>query len=194
MCDMHDPAAIELFNAHQHLAMKLARRRERRFRLAEGELVGPALEGLWQSARNYDPARGVAFSTYAMRRVHGAVVDYLRTVRDDRYRTVALYRPISLSFRLPSRHRETLADSLIDRRRADPQLAELLAAARQGLSERQQRVVELYYGRGLCDHEIGEVLGLKWCTVHFARQRALAHLRRALADRGIDCADAATAA
>jgi len=34
--------------------------------------------GLIEAARNYDPQRGVAFTTYAYPRIHGAIIDELR--------------------------------------------------------------------------------------------------------------------
>jgi RNA polymerase sigma factor for flagellar operon FliA len=42
------------------------------------ELVQVAMVGLVEAARRFDPSRGVAFSTYAGRRVEGAVLDALR--------------------------------------------------------------------------------------------------------------------
>ncbi|HEX7096230.1 MAG TPA: sigma-70 family RNA polymerase sigma factor [Acidimicrobiales bacterium] len=43
------------------------------------DLVQVAMVGLIEAARRYDPSRGVAFSTYAGRRIEGAIVDMLRS-------------------------------------------------------------------------------------------------------------------
>ncbi|MGE3526585.1 MAG: sigma-70 family RNA polymerase sigma factor, partial [Gemmatimonadales bacterium] len=42
------------------------------------DLLGPGMVGLLQALDSFDPARGVAFSTFALRRVHGEVIDELR--------------------------------------------------------------------------------------------------------------------
>ena len=41
-------------------------------------LESDALFGLLRAARSFDPARGVAFTTYAAKRIHGAMLDGLR--------------------------------------------------------------------------------------------------------------------
>ncbi|MFN3596114.1 MAG: sigma-70 family RNA polymerase sigma factor [Rubricoccaceae bacterium] len=44
------------------------------------DLEGTAIEGLLQALDSYDAARGALFVTHAYRRVHGALVDYLRSI------------------------------------------------------------------------------------------------------------------
>lgn len=47
---------------------------------AREDLESTAIEGLLQALDSYDPDRGVLFSTHAYRRIHGAVVDALRSL------------------------------------------------------------------------------------------------------------------
>lgn len=44
------------------------------------DLEATGIEGLLQALDSYDAARGVLFVTHAYRRVHGALVDYLRSI------------------------------------------------------------------------------------------------------------------
>jgi len=44
------------------------------------DLVQVAMVGLIEAARRYDPSRGIAFSTYAGRRIEGAIIDALRSM------------------------------------------------------------------------------------------------------------------
>ena len=44
-----------------------------------GELVGAGALGLMAALKCYDPARGYAFTTYAVRRIRGAMLDELRS-------------------------------------------------------------------------------------------------------------------
>jgi RNA polymerase sigma factor for flagellar operon FliA len=43
------------------------------------DLMSSGTLGLVRALESFDPARGVAFSTYAMRRIHGAILDELRS-------------------------------------------------------------------------------------------------------------------
>lgn len=58
------------------------------------DLIGAGMLGLHQAARSFDPGRGVPFSAFARRRIHGAVLDALRGVdvasRTDRHRIRAV--------------------------------------------------------------------------------------------------------
>jgi RNA polymerase sigma factor for flagellar operon FliA len=42
------------------------------------DLVGEGYVGLVQASRNFDPERGIKFSTFASTRIHGAMLDALR--------------------------------------------------------------------------------------------------------------------
>ncbi|HTK30757.1 MAG TPA: FliA/WhiG family RNA polymerase sigma factor [Candidatus Saccharimonadaceae bacterium] len=68
-----------------HSARALARRISRQFEL--DDLVSAGTLGLVQALEGFDPARGLAFSTYAMPRIRGAMLDEMRK-RDWMPRTV----------------------------------------------------------------------------------------------------------
>jgi RNA polymerase sigma factor for flagellar operon FliA len=62
--------------AHRAAAVIYPRVRDH---VALEELVALGCAGLAEAAARYDPARGVAFATFAWYRVHGAIIDGLRT-------------------------------------------------------------------------------------------------------------------
>jgi RNA polymerase sigma factor for flagellar operon FliA len=60
-----------------HSAHQLARRISRDVEI--DDLIGAGTLGLVQALEGFDPGRGLAFSTYAMPRIRGAMLDELRT-------------------------------------------------------------------------------------------------------------------
>jgi RNA polymerase sigma factor for flagellar operon FliA len=82
-------ARRELLNAYlglvHHCAHEMVTRLSRDIEL--DDLVGAGTVGLVQALEGFDPERGLAFSTYAMPRVRGAMLDELRG-RDWRPRSV----------------------------------------------------------------------------------------------------------
>ncbi|HEY0995406.1 MAG TPA: sigma-70 family RNA polymerase sigma factor [Gemmatimonadaceae bacterium] len=75
-----DAARDALVEQHLGLVHHLARRVARRLGAAVGvaELVSAGSVGLLQAVDEFDPSRGLAFSTYAVPRIHGAMLDELR--------------------------------------------------------------------------------------------------------------------
>jgi RNA polymerase sigma factor for flagellar operon FliA len=69
----------------RHVAARLAAKAPRHVELAE--LVSHGFLGLLDALERYDPARGVAFSTYATHRIRGAILEGMRQ-RDWAPRTV----------------------------------------------------------------------------------------------------------
>jgi DNA-directed RNA polymerase specialized sigma24 family protein len=59
-----------------------------------------------------------------------------------------------------------------------------LAAAIEGLDERERDLLALRYGADLTARQIGDLLGLRTNAVEVALHRALARLRKELADAG----------
>lgn len=74
--DARDTLLRENLSLVHHVARKLARR------LADDadmdELVSAGTLGLMNAAESFDPGRGLAFSTYAVPRIRGAILDELR--------------------------------------------------------------------------------------------------------------------
>jgi RNA polymerase sigma factor FliA len=75
-----DPEARELLlNQYLGLAHHIAREMHRRIPTLElGDLVSVGTMGLLRALDSYDTSRGLAFSTYAVRRIRGAILDDLR--------------------------------------------------------------------------------------------------------------------
>jgi RNA polymerase sigma factor for flagellar operon FliA len=73
-------ARDELTTRHLRLVYLAARRMASRGDGAvdEDELISAGTLGLLQAAERFDPSRGLAFSTFAMQRIHGAMLDELR--------------------------------------------------------------------------------------------------------------------
>jgi RNA polymerase sigma factor for flagellar operon FliA len=74
------PSADELVRRNLPLVEHIVSRVSARFPrgVDRDELVQVAMVGLVEAAGRFDPARGIAFSTYAGRRVEGAILDGLR--------------------------------------------------------------------------------------------------------------------
>jgi RNA polymerase sigma factor FliA len=76
-----DPEArTQLLDRHARLVHHLARQTSRRAGpdVELDDLVGAGMLGLVRALEAFDPARGLAFSTYAVPRIRGAILDELR--------------------------------------------------------------------------------------------------------------------
>jgi RNA polymerase sigma factor for flagellar operon FliA len=75
-----DPEARELLlNQYLGLVHHIARGMHRRIPTLElGDMVSTGTIGLLRALDSYDTSRGLAFSTYAVRRIRGAILDDLR--------------------------------------------------------------------------------------------------------------------
>lgn len=72
--------AAALAAANTGLVYSIAREQQRVLQERDfGELVGDGMVGLVQAAQRFDPDNGASFSTFACRRVRGAMVDGYRT-------------------------------------------------------------------------------------------------------------------
>ena len=90
MGSTEDDARIDaLVKENLGLVYDIANRMRRTSRSGpeHGDLVSAGVSGLIQAARAYDPERGLAFSTLAVTRIRGAILDEIR-VWDDRPRSV----------------------------------------------------------------------------------------------------------
>lgn len=185
--------AAELFAANRDLALRTAAaigQRLPRGALHRGELDCAALWGLWLAARRYEPDRGFAFATYALRRIRGECLHWLRQVdylgrkaRRTAKREGRAVRLLSLS---------ALADRTDPRATAAGKRREqrdALAALRRALTWRQRVALRLYYDEGWRMVAIGAALGITEsgaCRLCFD---AVASLRRAASAHGLEWAD-----
>ena len=70
-----------LFECNQEWAEATVRVAARRYRICAADLptcVNGGLIALWDCAQRYDPGRGTPFRTFSIKRVRGAVHDYIR--------------------------------------------------------------------------------------------------------------------
>src|SRR3954469_542205 len=88
-----DPEArAQLLTRHLGLVHHVAREVSRRIPSVElGELVSAGALGLMKALDSFDLSRGLAFSTYAVLRIRGAILDDLRS-RDSTPRSVRVKR------------------------------------------------------------------------------------------------------
>ncbi len=152
--------------------------------LSTEDLVSEGTIGLMKAADKFDPSRGKAFVTFAapyIRRSIETAISRLETNKDTRSTDESLPRG--------SRNNYTLLNVLEDKNaeKADAvveedTLSEDLLRFRNLLNEREQRVINLYYGIGYERQtmaEIGEALELKRERVRQIRNTALRKLQKA---------------
>lgn len=95
-----------------HVARQLARRLHDKVDL--DELVSAGAVGLMQAAASYEPARGLTFSTYAVPRIRGSMLDELR--RHD---------PMSRGSRRKARSMSAAREALVHRLGREPKSSEV---------------------------------------------------------------------
>jgi RNA polymerase sigma factor (sigma-70 family) len=155
-----------LVEDHMGFARSLARRMTAMLAMPvdRDALESDAMLGLLMAARCFDPDRGVAFSTYAAKRIRGAMLDGL-CHRSGYGRDRGSGKPRSLPGRmagadvremplaeLTDLHREQVGTEL---ERQD-ELGHLLG----GLSAGQRRMVHQFYFEHLTQEQIGRLLGI----------------------------------
>jgi RNA polymerase sigma factor (sigma-70 family) len=131
------------------------------------EYEAPALAGLWDAARMFDPVKGGEFILYARRRIVGALIDHAHWLAG-RPRTGS-DGPVDYSAEMPDDAREDMALR---------QLAavESLEAAIGSLSVAHRPLARLLLLDGLEPHEAAQRLGMSRSVVHRAQLRIMAHL------------------
>lgn len=151
--------------------------------LSTDDLVSEGAIGLMKAAEKYDASKGKPFVTFAapyIRRAIEKAISRLTTDIDTRSTDESL--PVG------SRNNYTLLNVLEDKNavRADAAVEEItltddLLKCMNVLNEREQRVVNLYYGNGYERQtmaEIAETMGLKRERVRQVRDQALRKLRK----------------
>lgn len=151
--------------------------------LSTDDLISEGAIGLMKAAEKYDASKGKPFVTFAapyIRRAIEKAISRLTTDIDTRSTDESL--PVG------SRNNYTLLNVLEDKNavRADAAVEEItltddLLKCMNVLNEREQRVVNLYYGNGYERQtmaEIAETMGLKRERVRQVRDQALRKLRK----------------
>ena len=151
--------------------------------LSTDDLVSEGAIGLMKAVEKYDASKGKPFVTFAapyIRRAIEKAISRLTTDIDTRSTDESL--PVG------SRNNYTLLNVLEDKNavRADAAVEEItltddLLKCMNVLNEREQRVVNLYYGNGYERQtmaEIAETMGLKRERVRQVRDQALQKLRK----------------
>lgn len=152
--------------------------------LSTDDLISEGSIGLLKAAERYDASRGKVFVTFAapyIRRSIETAISRLETASD--------VRSTDESLPVGSRNNYTLLNVLEDKNIAktdelveENTLTDDLLRYMSILNDREQRVLNLYYGNGYERQtmaEIGEVTGLKRERVRQIRDTALRKLRKA---------------
>lgn len=140
------------------------------------EIFADALFGAWRAVEGFDPTRGVQLTTYAQRRIDGAILDGLRD-RDHLPRTLrkiadddnkVLAHPISLEWLAEANEQATVdipdpnsdVEGELLRAEEQEEAADRLRAYVNALPVRLRSVVVMHYFRGMRLHEIAEWYGV----------------------------------
>ena len=153
------------------------------------DLLQAGMMGLVEAAQRYDPAQEVAFSTFAMLRIRGAMLDAIR--QSDRTRErCGRRRAVVMSLeRERTESGRTLGDVLEDpvtgRLEEQGCARAMVAEALARLPRRWQVVLDLYYRQGWTFREIGEELGVGESWASQLHRKAIEALRKAMGVEGL---------
>ena len=173
----------KLVTANMGYVVTLARQYKSEL-LSTDDLVSEGAIGMMKAAEKYDASRGKPFVTFAAPYIRRAIESALGKIQED-----ADVRSTDESLPIGSKNNFTLlnvledkdaakADALVEESTLSDDLLQFLAI----LNEREQRVINLYFGNGYERQtmaEIAEAVGLKRERVRQVRDQALRKLRRA---------------
>jgi RNA polymerase sigma factor (sigma-70 family) len=156
-----------------HVSSQMCRRIKRRPRVEITELISPGTLGLIRAVETFDPDRGTAFSTHAVPRIRGAILDDLRRkgvlslshLRNDR-----------IFARQSGRYTEPTALTAIEK----AETAALIASALSCLPVKQRQVLYACFWEGKRGREIAREMGCAESNVSALRRRGLERLREFL--------------
>ena len=168
------------------MALSLKKTLPKCVELADLESAG--VFGLVRAIENFDPGRGVKFTTYAGPRVRGAMLDWLREVdwvpRQVRSRgeePVGMESIDRVRLETDGGRAVTGVQLVADESAPDPAgetaHRDMLKALTRGMSRREALVVELYYFADLNMKEIGGVLGCSASRVSQTHSALLPRIR-----------------
>lgn len=156
-------------------------------------LVSDGYIGLMQAAEKFDTSQGVKFTTYAQRRIRGAMLDAARVrdwvprlqreqekqgiVPERNIRFHSLDAPCGLKEDgTPRRLGEFLPDGSTEKDQLESR--EGLHRLIHGLPEQMRHVLILYYQEDLTMEEIGEALGVSQSRISQVHSQALDRIRK----------------
>lgn len=150
------------------------------------DLVAYGTIGLLKAVEEYDFRPDVKFLGYARPRIHGAIIDGMRTMGSGkRIRVDGQYKYRELPFisaeTVIGSNGFTIKDKFEDKQTTSPYLAMERAVfwrkATCGLDMRQRRVIIMYYLEGKKHKEIARELGLPVPVISYTRLTAMKKIR-----------------
>jgi RNA polymerase sigma-B factor len=159
------------------LARQLARRYQRPDEPLE-DLVQVASLGLVKAIDRFDPAREVAFSSYAVPTILGEIKRHFRD------RTWAVRVPRDLQ-ELALRAERAVTDLTRDLHR-QPSARATIAQLMRTITPREREVLRLRFEEDLTQAEIGEIIGVSQMQVSRLIRQAVARLRLAARTAGAE--------
>lgn len=131
--------------------MRLAKSRQAHgYNISVEDLIGEGFLGLLDAARSYDVSKGTRFSTYAVCRIRGRMLDYLRAESD--YGRGKQKR----TFVSVSEHISDSKPSILDLLASENPCPELYCAIMTVLTSQQRLVLTDFYWRKLSARDIVE--------------------------------------
>jgi RNA polymerase sigma factor (sigma-70 family) len=169
-------ALESLYQRYSRLLYSLAYRMVADHQVAE-DLIQESFLSIWRRAQSYSPQAGAARS-WLISIVHHRTIDYLRAMRR---RSVLKEVPVDNS----EVDEQTAFPDVWDEAWRSVQSAQVRAALMQIPTE-QRMVIELAYFQGWTHSEIAEGCQIPLGTVKARMRLGLQHMKRALAQMGIN--------
>jgi len=169
------PEQQALFDSHLWMAAHAAK--HRCVGISYDEAYAAACEGVFEAAKSFDPAKQILFRTYAKRRVHGAIVDYVRALQGRKGQKQfcrLMTEDENDSGNLRSRHDALAID---DTTGQDLENDEFWEVACVGLSATEKAIVTGYYRDGHTMKEVAEELGVCESRVSQINKHMLPRMR-----------------
>jgi RNA polymerase sigma factor FliA len=169
-------------------------------RIDPADLQAEGLIGLIEAVDRFEPARGTKFTSFAISKIRGKLLEYLRkedwTPRSERDRQkrgepAVLLQQVSLETIVYEGDTEdvTLLNRISDWEDTPEKLVpeklerEVIHTLVRCLPRRERKVVELYYWDDQTNGRIAQRLGLSEARVHQIHDTALFHLKLWLVNR-----------
>lgn len=129
--------------------------------------------GLMEAVERYDHSRGVAFPLFAVHRIRGAILDYLK--REGAVSAMSLDAPDEQGLTL----QDTLCDDSQDPAEAASRqfLLEKVSGVRQRLPEKEQAVVEGVYLKDVEQKHLAKALDISLPYVYRLQKRGIRRVR-----------------